>query len=280
MFGLTSDEARSIARNTIESLEFWLRRFIHDQLSQAFSANYINAQRANGQFILRREIRDTIDLRIQQEPQRFTRPIDATLFNHLIDIICKLDLYQEFFKPGLVYAFPIGNEEARYFLQKLLDPRNRLSHANPISTRNFEQIICYSNDIIESLKTYYSMLGQELEYNVPKILSAVDHFGNFMDLTTKSNFIFYNSPEFYLWPGDLLTINILVDPSFDEGEYSIYWYGSHIELNEKNLQLTLLNVHVSQSLGITCRLTTNKEWHKHQHFDDQFHVSYRVLPPE
>jgi hypothetical protein len=63
-------------------------------------------------------------------------------------------------------------------MYRLLDPRNRLYHSNPISLHEAEQVVCYSNDIIESLKQHYGAIGMQSEYNVPTNLKFSDSFGN------------------------------------------------------------------------------------------------------
>ncbi len=276
---MTEDERRTIAKQTLESLEFWLRRFIHEELSKDFGADYINAKTDKGDNLIKGEIVKKIITRKEAEPERYPRLIDASLLEHQIDIICNPSLYNKYFAKGLQVVFPDGREEAKTFLERLEYPRNCLAHANPISLRQYEQVICYSHDAIDSLKEYYVMSNKASEFNVPRIIKATDHFGNVLHLTERGNYQFYEDKRFYLWPGDKLMIEIEVDQTFEDSEYDIMWYGTHFSSADRKLTLTIDERHVSQCFQITCRLTTKKNWHKYQMFDDQFHCNYKVLPP-
>ena len=94
------------------------------------------------------------------EPERFSRIIDAAILDDCINIICNPNLFRRHFREAFKTAFPVGDsrDETRIFLKRLIKPRNLLYHANPISVRQAEQVICYSHDIIESLKKYYEEL--------------------------------------------------------------------------------------------------------------------------
>ena len=59
--------------------------------------------------------------------------------------------------------------EAKTFLTRIIPIRNKLSHSNPISIREAERAICYSNDFVEGVKEYMKQEGKQNEYNVPKI---------------------------------------------------------------------------------------------------------------
>lgn len=224
LYSLTEDKRRVICKKCIESLEFWLRRIIHNSLTREYGDNYLEAKRKNGDNIINNEIRRRIMNRKNAEPVRYSRLIDASLLEDEIDIICNPDLFNKYFRIPLKLAFPEGREEARTFLKRLEAPRNKLYHANPISVRESEQVICYSNDIIQSLKEYYKMNHLEKEFNVPSIIKATDSFGNVFHFNDdQKRYFLEKSPEFYLRPGDTLTIELEIDPSFPESEYILDW---------------------------------------------------------
>ncbi|MCP9755143.1 hypothetical protein EGI26_08260 [Lacihabitans sp. CCS-44] len=277
---LTEDERRIICKQALESLEFWLRRLIHDTLSTDFGDDYLSAT-LNGRNIINNNIRGKIQERKNKEPERFPRLIDASLLEHQIDIICNPDLYNSFFKEPFKLAFPNGREVTKTFLERLVYPRNCLYHANPISVRMSEQVVCYTNDVIDSLKSYYRMIQKEQEFNVPKIIKAIDSFGNVFHFnTSQDNGIFlHEKPEFYLYPGDTLTIEIEVDPTFDESEYSVSWYGPNMSCQNKKMVLRIDESFVSIGYQIECHLISNKTWHKYSTFDDKFYIIYKILPP-
>src|SRR5262245_25800378 len=145
---LTDVERRAICRERVDSLEHWLRRLIHDELSRAYGGDYIRAVGADGQNVLNNRIQQEMERNQMREPDRYPRLIDAALLDTEIDIICNPKLFGAHFRNALVEAFPEGVEEARTFLRRLLPSRNALSHANPILVRQCEQVVCYSNDVI------------------------------------------------------------------------------------------------------------------------------------
>ena len=129
-YNLSDNELRQICKEKIESLEFWLRRLIDEILTEAYR-DYFTFQDANGNFLFGSAIRKAISKRKEVEPERYPRMIDAVLFNDSIDIICHPNLYKKHFAAALVEAFPDGREEAKTFLERLVEPRNRLGCTHP-----------------------------------------------------------------------------------------------------------------------------------------------------
>lgn len=223
------EEQRSCARKAIESLEHWLRRLAHDQLSGRYGDDYISARDDSQNFLFSREIRDYAMSRLNQELQRYLRLIDATTLDHVIKIICHPRLYRDLFQPALADAYPDGPEEARTFLARINEARNSLSHANCITVRQAERILCYYNDIIDSLKAYYVRMNQERDYNTPIILRIADSCGNeavgeqiIRNSTGRGGCSWQSTP---IIQGDTLSIEAQVDPSFDRADYEIKWVG-------------------------------------------------------
>jgi len=118
---LKEEEKRSICKKEIENLENWLRRLAHELLSKEYGKNYLEHQDENNNYLISRKIMQAVNNRIQKEPERFSRCIDAFFLSDLIYIICKDDLYNKFFKDPLSKAFPDGNNEARTFLERLVE---------------------------------------------------------------------------------------------------------------------------------------------------------------
>jgi hypothetical protein len=286
LYIMNEEERRILCKQTLETLEYWLRRLIDDVLSKQYGANYIEATDKNGNFIINTAIRKKIQDRMNLEPDRYPRLIDATLLEHQIDIICNPSLYNLHFAPALKTAFPEGRDEARTFLKRLEYPRNCLYHANALSVRQSEQVVCYSHDVIDSIKEHHIVTNQGTEFNVPKILKITDSFGNVHHFNDPSNngVSFTEKKECYLRPGDTLTIEAEVDPTFQESEYSILWRGGNtyersVLQRGKKLLVVISELMVSARYPFRCDLTTNKTWHKHDTFDDQVSVAYKILPP-
>ncbi|WP_145681116.1 hypothetical protein [Azospirillum brasilense] len=285
---MKSSEVRGVCRENIESLEHWLRRLIDEVLLSAYG-DYLNYQDANGNRIIKTKLVQDIMNRRAREPERYPRPVDAILLDDAIDIICKPDLYNNHFRKALDIAFPNGCQEARTFLQRIAAPRNNLAHANPISIRHAEQIICYTHDVIDSLKAYYEAIGMREEYNAPLILKVTDSFGASY-VRQQCGVVhdggitlsFYDNPQNSLRPGDNLTIEVEVDPSFSPDDYAISWASTKTipNCNRPVLHLKIENKHVGQRFDIQCRITAKRDWHRMAMGADDFLIMYyKVLPP-
>ena len=230
-----------------------------------------------------------VNNRIKQEPKRFPRCIDAFFLSDLIYIICRDDLYNKFFKDPFSKAFPDGNNEARTFLERLVDPRNALSHAHSISNRQAEQVVCYSHDIIDSIKEYYFKMDKECEYNVPRIIKVTDSFGNTIHLNeleklTLNVWRLHEDCKNYLQPGDTLGIEIEIDPTFDTSSYTIEWIINNKDTaikykNKTKISFEIEEMDVGISFTVVCKIISIKSWHKHGRYDDSIHIFYKVLPP-
>jgi hypothetical protein len=283
-------EVRSLCKEKIESLEHWLRRLIDDTLTPIYG-DYFQYADQKGNRLIRSSLTQQVEARRHQEPSRYPRNIDAVLLEDSVYIICKPELFKQHFRMALEQSFPEGSEEARTFLNRLLVPRNNLAHANAISIRQAEQIICYSNDVIDSLKAYYRALGMQQSYNVPLILKVTDSFGN---VFTRSQFgpchdggitmSFTLKDDMFLRPGDMLTIEVEVDPAFDVDSYTLTWGStkpwSISKVIGTKTVIPITNKQVGQNFDVQCRLTSKKDWHRMSiGADDFLLLQYKVLPP-
>jgi len=143
----TNEQIRGACKARLENLERWLRRLVDDQLSQQ-SSDYFNSQDEKGNRYIKTSIANDARNRTDERgAERYPRLIDAVLLEELVQIICARWID---FEDALVAAFPNGREEARTFLRRLVGPRNKLSHANDLSMREAEQVICYTGDTIAS----------------------------------------------------------------------------------------------------------------------------------
>ena len=288
LYSFGEEELRSYCRLVIENLELWLRRLINETLSQKFGSNYLESKDSKGNYLIKGEIRKEIIDRKNQNPSRYPRLIDATLLNELVDIICNPRLYNDYFKDALEEAFPNGGDEIRTFFKRIVTCRNNLSHANPISVRHAEQIICYSNDTIDSLKNFYRLKNMDKQYNVPTIIKMKDSLGNTKYCDEKNNFnkaiegniSFVNDNKSFLYLGDTLSIEVDIDTSFDSNSYEIRWANSRLGKLGYGYKL-LLNIeekHIDSSFTIVCVVISTNTWHKFGNCDDRMYFSYKILP--
>ena len=89
--------------------------------------------------------------------------------------------------------------------------------------------------------------------------------------------------------GETYGLSVVVDPAFDPSSYTLEWMvlsglaGDNYKRRWENvtqIDFPVVNKTVGSSFDITCRLTTHKDWHKHNWYDDCFEVRiYTVLPP-
>jgi hypothetical protein len=216
---LTEAERREIARRHLDSAEAWLRRIIDYQLSAAFGANYWDAIMPSGTPVISQRFRKAVAERRAAEPDRYTRNVDATQFDEAADLILHPQLYPDHFRAALTFAYPDGASEARTFLSRLNDHRNRIAHGGTCSGRDLEQCVCYSNDLIDSLKAFFRTQNMARTFNVPTFVRAVDNRGNEFHLSPNAD----DQGQFIdvrikgtgdLHPGDELVIEAEVDQSF------------------------------------------------------------------
>ena len=291
-YRLSINEIRDYCKQAIESLEYWLRRLIDEALQDCYGVNYLDATDKAGNNIINKTIRESIKTKYDGEPDRFSRLIDAALLDDCINIICNPVLFQRHFREAFKTAFPDGDsrDETRTFLKRLIEPRNLLYHANPISVRKAEQVICYSHDIIESLKKYYEELKMVQNYNVPMIIKITDSLGNELHSTQikrnntgRGSYDFSRDEKSFLRPGDNLMLEVEVDSSFPKDNYNITWiyrnfYPEHSIYKGNRIVIDIDNRHVKEDFAIYCKVTSNEEWHRCGDCDDMVTLIYKVLP--
>ena len=295
----TNGDLRAVCRQEIETLEHWARRLIHEVFTEHYGHDYLTYKNENSEPLIKGEIIARINSMREDTPARFPRPIDAMFLSDITYILCKRSLYDAHFRPALIGVYPQGNDETRLFLNRIEAIRNKLSHANSISIREAEQVICYCHDFIDGLKAYYKETGKEKDYNVPTFIEATDSLGNIFlpqeGTGPLKRYIDTSKPvrgcdiDIKLRAGDIYSVSITVDPAFDSSQYTIRWIiesglmGKNYrnELNDsQKIDIPIEVKTVGSSLKIKCILTSKKEWHKHNWYDDMFEYNiYTILPP-
>lgn len=284
------DLIRSECKNTIENLEVWLRNLIDNELLENYGDNYLEFVNADGSRLIKNEIVKDASERKASDPERYPRTIDAMLLDDEIKIICNPNLFRICFNKALQAAYPNGNDAARSFLNQLIPIRNKLYHSNPISVREAEKVMCYSNDVIDSIKLYYKMKNVEKKYNVPTIIKVTDSLGN----------IFYSSQiqrnstgrgicetrlneNNILYAGDRISIEVDVDSSFDKNDYTINWIfdkkeSSTFEEDFNKITIIIENQHVRTDFCIYCVIISKEDWHRCGDVDDSVGIMYEIAP--
>lgn len=283
-YNYSDEQLRAYCRNSIESLEMWARRLIHEKMAEKYGTQYINHQTDDGNFIIKKEIREQVQALSQKEPQRILRPVDALFLDHLVYFLCKQEWYKELFKEALDCGYPEGKDEVRTFLERLIPIRNALSHSNPISVRQAEQAVCYSNDFIDSIKNYYKNRGLEQVWNVPRIIRITDSLGNVFenpqDIHGQFSVFVVQQP---LHCGDTYSVQIEVDSSFSPTEYDIVWKDKGEETEQArnctHYSVRFMEEDVSQYHYVHCTIISHKKWHKYRYYDCDVSLHLTVLPP-
>lgn len=284
----TDEELRSICRTHIESFEKWARIIIHKTLSEKIGLDYIHAKGVDGNYLIKTERVKAVDQRMAAEPHRFPTPVDALFLDDIIYLLCKPEFYQKYFRIFLNVMYPDGRDELKTFLDRLIPIRNKLSHANPLSIRDVEQCICYCNDFIACVKEYFRINGMEQEFNIPTIIKVTDSLGNEYVCKEGINGTIFikianpvdKSPK-TLFLGDKISINLTVDPSFNDDSYSLIWdanSGIEIQDNGKKANIEIKHDLIGESVNIRCVLKTNNQWHRYYGYDQAIIISFKALP--
>lgn len=130
-----------------------------------------------------------------------------------------------------------------------------------------------------------------MDFNVPMIIKIQDSLGNVIDTAQirrdsvgNGSVVLNKEQSKDLRPGEVLRIEIEVDPSFEKEDYEINWSGIGITAgnNSAVLVLNIKEEHVAQMfhIGVTVKSVKNN-WHRMpaSQIDDYVAIYYRILPP-
>lgn len=281
---LTEAERKDLARRHLDAAESWLRRIIESKLSLQYGPNYLDLDEAGGCNVISKDIRRQINQRYLSDRTRFPRLIDAADLGHAITVALHPELYSQNFRDALQVAFPDGAAEARTFLNRLEEIRNKLAHGGACSDRDLERAVCYSNDVTDSIKLYFREKNMERQFNVPTFVKVVDNRGNDVHLTHnpshQMHFIDLRQTEKGdLHVGDELVLEAEVDPNFTG--YTLDWMSFNGDSGHGSpMRLMIGMKHVGLELILRFNVRSSEPWHRlHGGIDDIVELRYRVLPP-
>ena len=282
---LSESDRRELARHHLDSAEAWLRRLINYQLSKAFGPGYFSATFPDdGTPVIPKRIRKAAEKKQVDEPQRFARPVDATTFGDAIKVVVNERLYPPYFRTALEPAYPQGAPVARTFLKRLAAHRNKVQHGGNLSVRALEQCICYSNDLVDSIKAFFVEENVSRQFNVPMFVRVTDSLGNEHHFPPpaegETRFLdFRGGAAGNLYPGDTLTIEVEVDQSF--AGFQVRWLTFSGDRGEgATMKLAITNKHVGELLDVRFEVISAEPWHRlNRGIDDIVDLRYRVLPP-
>ena len=288
-YELSEEKIRSRCRTAIENMEKWARLIIDKELTELYGKDFFYSKDNYNNPIVKKEIIKKAEKIKADNPERFSRMVDTLFLDEIIYFLCKDSLYKNCFKKILDLIYPDGKMEAMTYLSRIIPIRNKLSHSNPISIREAEKAICYSNDFVDGVKEYMKHSGQQQQYNVPNIIKINDSLGNEFYLNKNKNFELINIKdkdgnlhEFEI--GERYIVRLTLDPSFKSEEYKFRWSIENgyrlIPDNLDYLDIVFNDKLVGENQAIYCTLTSNKSWHRYRRYDQQFAIMFKVLPPK
>lgn len=298
MWNLSELDAKDLCKHQIDSMEHWARRLIDEIFKEKYGDNYFESEVRDGQPLVKKNLQNKIEGRMKDNPERFSRKVDALVIEDLEYFFCRDDLYKTVFQEVFT-PFYSGAPEIRSVLKRIASIRNKIAHGNPLSQHEIEQGVCYSNDFINVFRDYYRKKGKEREYNVPTFIALTDSLGRtiFRETTICSWGVLDwmlgkgNTPaekETHLRSGESYRVILEVDSSFPEDFYDIEWevsYGRDVVLARGSgniIEFTLDDKVVSWYPRIKAYLKTKRSWHKFANIDcdDYFEMSLsKVYPP-
>jgi len=156
------NDQKNECKSRIESLENWLRRIVDKDLTEKYGFDYLNN--------VKKEIKDNIQIRYNNSPDKYSRLIDASDLSHLIQIFCNPNFYNDIFIKYQNKFYPEnmskGENYLKYLFDKLYEIRCNLSHANEISIKDFEFVMYFTSAQIESYNDFYIKSGKEQDYGL------------------------------------------------------------------------------------------------------------------
>jgi hypothetical protein len=275
---LTAEERVQEARRHLDALESWLRRLTHEKMSARYGATYLSSSAP-----IPAGIRTEVNAKISKHKGRFPREADATSFGELTQIIVHPKLYDSLFRDALCEVFPAGARDAELFFSRLRPVRNDVSHGRTCSLRQLERAVCYTNDVIDALKSHYSAMGTRDVFAGPTFTRYVDSLGNDRALTLnvggEGNVLpWFEYPKCDLKPGDVLTIDVEVDASYYPDSYEILWRSPYDSGVGPHIVVPITVKYVAESFPLSIELMARRDWHRFSRFDDSIRLLFRALP--
>lgn len=283
---LSDEQLRQICRTHIESLEKWARAMLHHALTGQFGPDYIHAKNPDGNYTFKKALVEKSDSMMAAEPGRFPTHLDTFYLDELIYLLTRNDVYS-LLQSAIGNFYPEGVNELRTFLTRLVPIRNKLSHTNPFSLREAEQVVCYSNDFTDAAKHYFLEKNMAKEFNTPNILKITDSLGNeytpkevlqaihvtLKDPSTGEPKVFFKN--------DTFSVSLTMDPSFQSSDYEIKWRakkGVEILDNGKRINVVIGDELIGENSLLSCQIVSHNSWHRFNGHDQQLIISFKALP--
>lgn len=274
---LKTEELRSLLKREIENFEIWGRRIIEEELVPMYGESWYKSD------FLKNKFKERVESELKKSSFSGQSAVNALYIGDIVYILCHPKLYENSFKKIFHSGYKLDEEEMRNYLTQIEMVRNKLSHANPVSIREAEKVICYTHDFIDCLKDYYKKKGNEQMYNVPMIIKFMDSLGNeFSGKQISRNSTgrgFCHITNNILTEGDILNLEVEIDPSYNENSYKVEWLFNNERYSGKKLTKEITEKHIRINFYIFCHVISNEhEWHRCGDVDDSVTVVYQVVP--
>lgn len=273
------DKLYESCRSRILSCELWLRSLIDDTLRTEIGDQYHECASISGNSLFSEKMRSRIAQYCSSDPNRFPRPVDALLIDDLGSILAKEDAFRVYFRKTLIEGFPCGSQQVRHVIKVLVEYRNALFHANErsLSFHDLERILCYSSDLIATIKRHYAAMNNQSKFPAPMFTRYSDSLGNVRQITNARDDLFFTDEPLYR--GETITFMVEVDGSYAPTEYRVVWRLRGVPVHEGcNFSLLLDENHVGERLPLQVEVVSNEKWHRMNTVDALITFTYEVLP--
>lgn len=92
LWNMTELEARDLCKHRLDMMELWSRRLIEETFSEEYGKDYFNFKFDNGTPLVKNEIIKQVQDRIDSNPKRYSRKVDALVMENLkyffVEMIC------------------------------------------------------------------------------------------------------------------------------------------------------------------------------------------------
>ena len=103
LWNMTELEAGDLCKHRLNTMELWARRLIEETFSEEYGKDYFNFKFDNGTPLVKNEIIKQVQDRMNSNPKRYPRKVDALVMENLkyffVEMICISYILKMFLNP-------------------------------------------------------------------------------------------------------------------------------------------------------------------------------------
>lgn len=103
LWNMTELEAGDLCKHRLDTMELWARRLIEETFSEEYGKDYFNFKFDNGTPLVKNEIIKQVQDRMNSNPKRYPRKVDALVMENLkyffVEMICISYILKMFLNP-------------------------------------------------------------------------------------------------------------------------------------------------------------------------------------